>query len=66
MHDVYNPTADTSTEGIGNETNLSFELICKIRFMDVELRCLYAPNISKSVLGVSVLCSTGKFKLVFD
>jgi len=66
MHDVYNPTADTSTEGIGNETNLSFELICKIRFMDVELRCLYAPNISKSVLGVSVLCNTGKFKLVFD
>jgi hypothetical protein len=66
MYDVYNPTADTSIEGIGNETDLSFELIGKIRFMDVELRCLYAPNITKSILSVSVLCSTGKFKLVFD
>ena len=46
MYDVYNPTADTSIEGIGKETNLRFELIGKIRFMDVELRCLYAPDIS--------------------
>ena len=32
----------------------------------IELACLYAPIISKSVLGVSLLCSTGKFRLVFD
>ena len=58
MYDAYIPTVDTSIEGIGNETNLNFELIGKIRFMDVELHCVYAPNISKSVLSVSVLCST--------
>jgi len=66
MYDVTTPLADTSIEGIGDETNLRYELIGKIRFMGIELNCLYASNISKSVLGVSVLCSTGKFKLVFD
>jgi hypothetical protein len=66
MYDVTTPLADTSIEGIGDETNLRYELIGKIRFMGIELTCLYASNISKSVLGVSVLCSTGKFKLVFD
>jgi hypothetical protein len=66
MYDVHIPTVDTSIEGIGNETNLSFELIGKIKFMEVELRCLYAPNITKSVLSVSILCSTSIFKLVFD
>jgi hypothetical protein len=38
-------------------TNLSY----KIRFM-----LLSNKNISKSILGVSVLCRTSKFKLVFD
>ena len=35
-----------------------------LRFMDATaLRCLYSPNMSKSVLGVSVLCEhTGKSK----
>ena len=66
MYDSYDPTSDASIEGIGNEGDLRFELIGKIRFMGEELRCVYAPQISKSVLGVSVLCSTGKFKLVFD
>ena len=66
MYDASNPTSDTSIEGIGNEGDLSYELIGKLRFMGEELHCVYAPQISKSVLGVSVLCSTGKFKLVFD
>jgi hypothetical protein len=66
MYDASSPTSDTSIEGIGNEGDLSYELIGKLRFMGEELHCVYAPQISKSVLGVSVLCSTGKFKLVFD
>jgi hypothetical protein len=66
MYSMYIPTVDTSVEGIGDETNLSFELIAKIRFIEVEIRCMYAPNITKSVLSVSILCSTSKFKLVFD
>ena len=60
MYDVYTPMANTtSIEGISDETNLRFELIGKIRFMDAAKLhcCLYAPNMSKSVLGVSVLVS---------
>ena len=68
MYEVQVPLPETSTsiEGIDGETGLTFENVGKIRFMGEEIRCIYVPNISKSVLSVSALCSTRRFKFVFD
>jgi len=64
---MYMAVVDAAPQGVSAFMTTLQDICCTMSTnLSYKIRFMLLSNISKSILGVSVLCRTSKFKLVFD